>query len=313
MAFQEESDLIIVEESEAGERLDKILARRFDGIQSRSYFQMLIEEEQILLNGSPAKKRLKPSVGDEIQIHFILTPEIGLTPEAIPLDILYEDDHILAINKPAGMVVHPAVGNWSGTFVNALLYYCQQKGSFLPESGALRPGIVHRLDKDTSGVLLAAKTASAQQGLVNLFSSRKVHKEYLAICIGNPGNLEMSAAIGRHPVHRRLMTVVETGGKSALTLCKTLAHNNFFSLVHLVLATGRTHQIRVHLKHQGTPILGDSTYGSTTSNTKFGVERQLLHAERVSFIHPITNQFLEIIAPQPLDFTHWRERILSPR
>ncbi|MBA3958682.1 MAG: RluA family pseudouridine synthase [Parachlamydiaceae bacterium] len=296
----EEGELLVVQDEEAGERLDKILARRFDGIKSRTYFQMLIEEGHVLLNGLSAKKRIKPTAGDEIQVNFVLTPEIGLSPEAIPLDIIFEDEHIIAINKPVGMVVHPAVGNWTGTFVNALLYHCQQLGLSLPESSPLRPGIVHRLDKDTSGLLLAAKTPLAHQRLVAMFSERKIHKEYLAVCLGNPGNLTISAPIGRHPVHRKLMSVVETG-KPAISHLKALEVKEKISLVRVILETGRTHQIRVHFKHRGTPILGDAVYGSESANREYGIHRQLLHAHRLQFMHPIHNTPVELTAPIPSD------------
>lgn len=293
----EENEILTITPEESGMRLDKILANRFSNIKSRTYFQMLIEKGRVLLNGVPVKKRVQPEVDDEVHIHFILTPEIGLLPEPIPLDILYEDQDILVVNKPAGMVVHPATGNWSGTFVNALLHHCQQ----LSQDSSLRPGIVHRLDKDTSGILIAAKTERAQQRLVEMFARREMHKEYLAVCLGNPGDNELTGAIGRHPVNRKMMTVLETGGKPALSTCKTLKCDGKLSQVNIILATGRTHQIRVHLKHHGTPVLGDPVYGNAQVNAKYGVKRQLLHAQLLRFKHPITNSPLEFKAPIPLD------------
>lgn len=296
----DDNDSIVINEDEVGERLDKILARRFEAIKSRTYFQYLIEENKVLVNGEPVKKRFKPKVGDEIQVEFIVTPEIGLEPEAIPLDIVYEDHDILVINKPAGMVVHPAVGNWSGTFVNALLYHCKN----LLESHtnqSLRPGIVHRLDKNTSGLLIAAKTSLAHQKLIEMFSSKKVYKEYLAICIGNPGNQEIKAPIGRHPVERKMMAVVNEGGKEALSLVKTLKHHGNLSLVSVILATGRTHQIRVHVKHVGTPILGDDIYGNPSVNKKYSVLRQMLHASVLKLAHPISGIELKFHVPPPKD------------
>lgn len=298
----EDPDIIIISDQEAGERLDKILAQRFQEIQSRTYFQTLIEEGRVLVNGEPVKKRLKPEAGDEVQIDFVATPEIGLYPENIPLDIVYEDDDILVINKPAGMVVHPAPGNWKGTFVNALLYHCLDLIQPARGPGSYpRPGIVHRLDKETTGLLVAAKSSLAHQRLIEMFSSRQVHKEYLAICIGNPGNREINAPIGRHPVHRKKMTVLEEGGRNALSICKVLAHNDKLSLVNIVLATGRTHQIRVHMKHLNTPILGDSTYGNPQINIKYGAVRQMLHAHFLRFNHPITGKPLEFRADPPED------------
>lgn len=301
-----ETDSLIISPEEAGERLDKILAKRFHTIKSRTYFQMLIEEQRVLLNNSVVKKRIQPKAGDEVLIHFILTPEIGLSPEPIPLEIIYEDEFLLVVNKPAGMVVHPAVGNWTGTFVNALLHHCNQLETCL--TGDLRPGIVHRLDKETSGLLIAAKTMKSQQLLISQFAQRKIHKEYLAICIGNPGEIEIDAPIGRHAIHRKMMTVTPEG-KPSLSICNTIAYDNKFSLVRIILATGRTHQIRVHMKHHGTPILGDSTYGNLQMNTKYGVCRQLLHAQSLSFQHPITGKLLELEAQAPKDMETWIEKL----
>ncbi len=288
---------MIISPEEEGERLDKILSNRFNQIKSRTYFQYLIEEKRIRLNGLPVKKRMKPSAGDLVEIEFVLTPELNIQPEPIPLDILFEDDHILAANKPAGMVVHPAVGNWSGTFANALLFHCQNHFA----QGDLRPGIVHRLDKETTGVILAAKSPLAHQKLIELFSLRKIYKEYLAICVGNPGHAEINAAIGRHPIHRMQMAVCDQGGKEAITFCKTLHFDGKLSFASLVLATGRTHQIRVHMKHHGTPILGDPVYGSPSSNKKYGALRQMLHARILRFEHPINGNLLELEAPLPQD------------
>ena len=308
-----ESDTIIITEEEAGERLDKILAKRFEDKQSRTYFQYLIEEHLVLLNGQPVKKRIKPEVGDEIEIQFVLTPEINVEPENIPLDILFEDEHLLAINKPSGMVVHPAVGHWTGTFVNALLYHCKNLGKNLGETtDTLRPGIVHRLDKETSGILIAAKTSQAHQKLIELFASRQMRKEYLAICLGNPGNANIDAPIGRHPVHRKKMAIVETG-KSALSRCRTIAHNDKLSLVRIELITGRTHQIRVHMQHHRTPILGDDTYGTPSSNRKYGANRQMLHAEKLAFVHPITGEKIELTAPLPADMSEFVKSIESSK
>lgn len=304
MTNSEQTDIFLISEEEEGERLDKILSNRFPAY-SRTYFQYLIDDHLVLLNGEPVKKRIKPQAGDEIEIEFALTPEISLQAEPIPLEILYEDDFILAVNKPAGMVVHPAVGNWNGTFVNALLYHCQN----LPRNDAdLRPGIVHRLDKDTTGVLVAAKTAQAQQGLVERFASRQVYKEYLGICIGNPGEGEVNAPIGRHPVNRKQMAV-QTKGRSAQTFFKTLHWNDKLSLVKMIIATGRTHQIRVHMKHRGTPILGDELYGQPQTNKKYHVERQFLHAYIVRFTHPISNEEIEIKAPLPKDMGDFIEKL----
>ncbi len=291
-----------VSEEETALRLDKLLALRFPEY-SRQYFQYLIREKLVLVNGAIVKKAAKLEEGDEIEIEFALTPEITLEPEAIPLDILYEDPYIIAINKPAGMVVHPAVGNWSGTFVNALLYHCKQ----LPNEETLRPGIVHRLDKETSGVLLAAKTERAQQLMVEKFANRQIEKEYRAICIGNPGTRIIEGNIGRHPVRRKEMAVLQDKGRSARTRCESVAHSSTLSYVRLFPETGRTHQLRVHLKFVGTPILGDSVYGIPSQNKKWGAERQMLHAYRLFFTHPLTQEEIELKAPIPQDM----EKILQ--
>lgn len=303
---EEDIDLLIVTEDEAGERLDKILAHRFKEVYSRTYFQYLIDEQLVLLNGVPIKKRTKPQIGDEIEIQFAATPEIQLTPEDIPLNIIYEDEHLLAINKPAGMVVHPAPGNWNGTFVNALLNHC---GQFQGHTDSLRPGIVHRLDKETSGILIAAKTLEMQQKLTALFASRQVYKEYLAICIGRPADGEINAPIGRHPIHRKQMAIVPYG-RQAISHCETIGCNNKLSLVRIIIATGRTHQIRVHLKYKGTPILGDDLYGNPSVNREHGVHRQLLHASVMKFKHPMTGDLLVLAAPPPADMLRFMRKIL---
>ena len=304
---EEEIEAIIVTEEESGERLDKILSQRYSTIQSRTYFQHLIDQGCVLLNGEQVKKRIKPKVGDEIQIQFILSPEITLQPEAIPLTIIYEDEDILIVNKPSGMVVHPAIGNWTGTFVNALLHHCQNLQAAVEASASLRPGIVHRLDKDTTGLLMAAKHIKAQQRLVEMFSGRRIHKEYLAICIGHPGNRRIEAPIGRHPVHRKQMAVVETG-KEASTVCEVLWTDGEISYVKLILETGRTHQIRVHLKHIGCAILGDPVYGNAAWNRRYGLERPLLHASLLRFLHPITGKEIQVEAPVPADMDVIRRR-----
>lgn len=304
--MEEETDLLVVTAEEADQRLDRILANRFKEVYSRSYFQYLIDEQLVLLNGFPVKKRIKPLVGDEIEVQFVATPEIQLTPENIPLSIVYEDDYLIVVNKPAGMVVHPAPGNWTGTFVNALLYHCDSLP--ISEAASLRPGIVHRLDKETSGLLVASKTIEMQQKLTNLFASRQIYKEYLAICIGKPSDGEINAPIGRHPIHRKQMAIVPTG-KQAISYCKTIGWNEKLSLVQMIIATGRTHQIRVHLKYKGTPVLGDSLYGNSSINHFYKTNRQLLHAAKIKFQHPMTGNQLELTAAPPEDMQCYIKKI----
>lgn len=301
-----QKDRFIITEEEAGERLDKLLAKHYPD-QSRSYFQSLIERELVTLNGESVKKRHKGSIGEEVQVTFALTPEISLEAEDIPLDILYEDDDVIAVNKPAGLVVHPGPGNWSGTFVNALLHHCRGLDR---QENDLRPGIVHRLDKDTSGVLIATKNSRSLQGLAEQFATREVKKEYLAICLGNPGSATVDAPIGRHPVRRKEMCVSD-GGRPAITHIEVLGSDAKLSAVRLIIETGRTHQIRVHLKHRGCPILGDATYGRKQANSHYGVEHQLLHAHRLSLKHPSSGQELQLEAPLPQEIQAFMDRLVK--
>jgi 23S rRNA pseudouridine1911/1915/1917 synthase len=305
--FPSEPEIIILTEGEGGERLDKLLFQRYGGHFSRTYFQTLIEKQLVLVNGEAVKKRIKPAPGDEIEVEFICAPEMDLSPEPIPLPVLYEDDHLIAIDKPAGMVTHPAPGHWKGTFVNALLYHCRLEAQ---EKDTLRPGIVHRLDKDTSGVLIAAKTTQAHVNLVQAFANREVRKEYIAICLGLPCAGIIQAPIGRHPTRRKEMGVTEKG-KAAISDVEPLWWNNKYSVVKVKPQTGRTHQIRVHLKYVGHPILGDDLYGNGVINIKEKVKRQLLHACRLQLSHPITGKELDIKADPPMDIKEWIDKIRS--
>jgi 23S rRNA pseudouridine1911/1915/1917 synthase len=289
----EDTNIFIASEEDEKTRIDKFLAKKFT-LKSRSYFQYLIENECVHVNNKKIKKRALLKKGDEIEIFFLATPEISLTPENIPLDILYEDDYIIVINKPKDMVVHPAPGNYSHTFVNALLYHCKN----LDNSDSIRPGIVHRLDKNTTGVLIAAKTSLSHQRLIEIFQKREIKKTYLALCIGKPEEGIINMPIKRHPIKRKEMTVSEDG-KEAISEITILQHKNNISLVSINILTGRTHQIRVHLKHLNCPILGDDTYGSKHINEKYKIFSQQLHAHEISFIHPINKILLNIKAPLP--------------
>lgn len=303
----EEIEFITLDAHEIGERLDKTLALRFKDVKSRTYFQYLFDQEKVLINGHPVKKHYKPKGLECVEIHFVFSPEITLEPENIPLKIIYEDEGLIVINKPSGMVVHPALGNWTGTVVNALLYYCEGlKQEFSKEP--IRPGIIHRLDKETSGLIIAAKSASVHQKLVELFSSRQVVKEYIAVCVGNPGRAIINAPIGRDPTHRKQMAVVE-GGKEAITEFETVATDGLVSIVKVLIKTGRTHQIRVHMKMRGTPVLGDSVYGSLSMNKKYNAKRQLLHAYRLSFLHPISKKPMTFKADLPPDMLEWANKL----
>ena len=299
------TDTFLIEEEDLGLRLDKVLPKRFPG-HSRSYFQNLIDEDYVLLNGLPVKKQMRPEIGDEVSVAFQEVPILDVKPEAIDLDILYEDADIIVVNKPPGMVVHPAPGAYTGTFANALMHHCKELN---PEDfDALRPGIVHRLDKDTSGVLVAAKTLRAHQKLSEQFSTRAVEKEYLAIALGTPPEGEFSAPIKRHPIKRKQMTVNEEG-KQATTIFKVLGKSEGLSLLSCQLITGRTHQIRVHLKELNCPVLGDTTYGTENLNRKWDAKRQLLHAHKIKFAHPISEISLELIAPIPTDMKNFIAQI----
>jgi 23S rRNA pseudouridine1911/1915/1917 synthase len=289
---QGESDLFFVSAEERGMRLDKLLSQRFEE-KSRTYFQYLIEEGCVFLNGKRVKKRTLVSENDEIELFFLATPGLSLEPENIPLDILYEDEDLLIINKPAGMVVHPAPGHWTNTFVHALLYHC--KDLVLSQEN-IRPGIVHRLDKETSGLLLAAKTEKAHQQLILQFHDRKMQKEYLALTHGKTPPQTLSLPMGRHPVKRKEMCIL-SDGKEAITQFERLDYQQSVSLVLARPKTGRTHQIRVHLKHLSTPILGDVLYGKKSSLSS----RQMLHAYQLSFSHPITQMPMKVQAPLPED------------
>ncbi len=216
----EPTNYFTVSPEEAEMRLDKLLCSHFPE-HSRTYFQYLIEEGCVLVNGAVLKKKDIPKIGDEIEVCFLFTPELSLEPQDIPLDILFEDDHLIAVNKPVNMVVHPAPGHPKDTFVNALLFHCRKLESVDP----VRPGIVHRLDKDTSGVLLAAKTSQAHAKLVAIFSERRIQKTYIAVCAGTPKEGLIDAPIKRHPVQRKEMTVCFEKGKEAKSLCKVIEKN----------------------------------------------------------------------------------------
>lgn len=305
MSSRDVTDSLFITESDVGERLDKLLIHHFPTY-SRTYFQYLIENQAVLVNGKSAKKRDKLILGDEIEICFLLTEELSAEPENIPLDILYEDEALIAINKPANFVVHPAPGSPSGTFANALLYHCQSLNH--PGFDPLRPGIVHRLDKDTTGVLIAAKTYEAHQKLISQFSARTIDKRYLAITAGRPKDGLLSAPIKRHPIHRQEM-IIDPEGKEAISKFAVKAHKEGLSLVEVQILTGRTHQIRVHLKALNCPILGDPLYGSPSLNQKYKLERQLLHAASLTFQHPISQKKIQISAPIPHDMQNFIAQI----
>lgn len=294
-----------IEIAQPKSRLDKFLHKKFPDT-SRSTFQRLIENGDVQVNGQSTKATHHPRAGEEISIHWPATEPAEAQPEDIPLDILFEDDRLLVLNKPPGLVVHPAVGHTHGTLVNALLHHCA--GQLSGIGGVARPGIVHRLDKDTSGCLVVAKDDAAHVALSAQFAGRKTTKIYHAIACGQPPNpsTTVKAPIGRHPVHRKKMTVRENG-REARTEIRVL--NSLREAAHLevTLHTGRTHQIRVHLQHWGCPLLGDPVYGGRPArifaqNTGYEAPRQMLHAHTLGFTHPATGQPLQVEAPLPADF-----------
>ena len=280
-----------------GKRLDAFVSEMAEDA-TRSYVQKLIKDGYIEISG---KKITKPGLklkGDEVvDVVFPEEKDLELVPEDIPLEIVYEDDAIAVINKGPDMVVHPAHGNYSGTLVNALLYKMDKLSDI---NGDIRPGIVHRLDKDTSGIIVVAKTNEAHEKLAEMFKEKNLEKTYICIAKGIFGEKEgrIENLIGRDPKERKRMAVVEENGKKAISNYRVLDEGKNFSLVEVKIETGRTHQIRVHMKYLNHPILGDSTYGNSTD----GVKRQMLHAYRLKFIHPITGEEMVVTAPLPEDF-----------
>ncbi|MDI6605043.1 MAG: RluA family pseudouridine synthase [Thermoanaerobacteraceae bacterium] len=289
--------------ADIGKRIDVFLASEMD--YTRSYIKKLILEGLVLVNDDTVKPNYKLKENDKITVNIPEAEKIDIEPENIPLDILYEDEDIIVINKPQGMVVHPAPGNYSGTLVNALLYHCKNLSGI---NGVLRPGIVHRLDKDTSGVMVVAKNDKAHLSLVNQIKDRKVLKKYVAVVEGvikeDEGYVE--APIGRHHADRKKMAVVEDG-RYALTLYKVLKRFKNNTYVEAVIKTGRTHQIRVHMAYIGHPIVGDAVYGY--KKQKFNLKGQALHARLLGIIHPAKNEYMEFEAPLPEYFVKLIEKI----
>ena len=289
---------------QAGQRLDAFLASQIEGW-SRARLQRLIEAEDALVNRKPAKASYKLREHDELEVELISPAITSFTPEAIPIEIVHEDDTLVVVNKPAGLVVHPAAGIQSGTLANALAHHFQQ----LPNASSVRPGIVHRLDRDTSGLLVVAKTESALENLSDQFRARTVYKLYAALVHGrvpsDSGRIEQPLA--RDPSNRTRMAVVR-GGRSALSTYRVNRRFNRFTLLDVELKTGRTHQIRVHLAWAKHPVVGDEVYGGGRDNTiqnprlKSHIRslgRHFLHAERLAFTHPATGERVQFHSPLP--------------
>ncbi len=307
-SFSEKSPVqtIRIDRSLPSERLDTWLRAKFPAV-SRGTLQRLIESGHVLINGSKVKPTHSPRAGEEVRITWPEARPAHAQPEAIPLEVLFEDESLLVLNKPPGLVVHPAAGHQAQTLVNALLHYCQ--GQLSGIGGVARPGIVHRLDKDTSGCLVVAKNDGTHLALSAQFASRKVEKTYYAILCGEVARErgEIRAAIARHPSHRKCMAVDEEFGREAHTSYRVLERLSGATLVAACLHTGRTHQIRVHFKFLGYPLVGDVTYGHRQNQklldlTGFRAGRQMLHAYELGFTHPCTGKHLSFKANIPADF-----------
>lgn len=304
-AAEQETLSFAVTPEDAGARLDSYLATRIEGW-SRARLQRLIEAEDVLVNGKPSKPSYKLREHDELEVELTTPASVSFAPEDIPIEIVYEDETLVVVNKPAGLVVHPAAGIHSGTLANALAYHFQQ----LPDSGAgVRPGIVHRLDRDTSGLLVVAKTETALENLSDQFRDRMVFKSYVALVHGrmqsDSGHIDQPLARDRS--NRTRMAVVR-GGRSALSLYRVRQRFERFTLLDVELKTGRTHQIRVHLAWLKHPVVGDETYGAGRDNTIQDAKlrahvrnlgRHFLHAEKLAFTHPQTHERVEFSSELP--------------
>lgn len=286
---------LIVDEKNNGIRADKILSVEIENL-SRSFIQGLFDEGKVFVNGKKGKGKMKLKTGDKVDIDVPEPEELTVEPENIPIDIIYEDKDVIVVNKPKGMVVHPAPGNYNGTLVNALLYHCKDLSGI---NGVIRPGIVHRIDKNTSGILVVAKNDFAHQELAAQFKEHTIKREYYAIVEGRMGKLEgtIDAPLGRHHKDRLKFAVVKEG-KRAVTHYEVLEVYGGYSLVKCRLETGRTHQIRVHMAFIGHPLVGDEVYG--LKKQKLVKDGQALHAKNLGFIHPTKKEYVEFNSTLPL-------------
>lgn len=304
---------IVIQTEEAGERIDLLLAKK-TGI-TRSQIQKLIEKGDVLVNDRLVNQNYRIKISDIIAINIVEKKDEGLIPENLPIEILYKDEHVVVVNKPAGMVVYPAAGHSQGTLMNALAYRCEKLATM---GGPLRPGVVHRLDKDTSGVMVIALDDKSYYNLAEQFKLRTINRKYLALIYGdfkeNEG--EIALRIGRSESDRKKMSTRVKRGKEAVTKWKVIKRFNYVTLIEAKLGTGRTHQIRVHFASIGHPVLGDKTYGKKMeieiekkNKRKIFFSRQMLHAELLGFTHPVTGQYMEFSSPMPEDMAEKIEEL----
>lgn len=300
MSIHGESFEWLVSQEEAGERIDKWLTQELGDDASRSQVQAWIKEGHVTVNGHAVKSNHKLGVGEQLRLVVPEPESLEVVPENIPLDVVYEDSDVIVINKPRGMVVHPALGHATGTLVHALLYHCKDLSGI---NGVMRPGIVHRIDKDTSGLLVVAKNDKAHASLTEQLKAHTVTRKYVAIVHGRMEHLQgtVDAPIGRATFDRKLYMVTEKNSKHAVTHFKVIESFEGYTFVELKLETGRTHQIRVHMKFIGHPLVGDPVYGRSKG---IKMDGQALHAAVLGFTHPTSGEYLEFERPMPEDMNH---------
>ena len=296
----------IVPEKSSGLRIDKFLTESCPDY-TRSFLQKLLKSELVEVNGKPVKSSCKTAAGDTVTFEVPEAVEAEITAQEMPLDILYEDEDVILINKPKGMVVHPAAGHYEGTLVNGLMHHCREQLSGI--NGVMRPGIVHRIDMDTTGVLIVCKNDLAHNSIAEQLKVHSITRKYYAVVFGSLKDDEgtIHAPIGRHPNDRKKMSINSKNGKDAVTHYKVLERFHGYTLVECRLETGRTHQIRVHMASIGHPLLGDQVYGP--AKQPFRLQGQTLHAGVLGFLHPRTGEYMEFSAPLPKYFEELLEKL----